>query len=55
MMIDREGMPKVFTSKLREIDDPKSMTKDSCTLYRFTYTFLLQIIGLVNWINTYLW
>ena len=38
-MIDREGMRKVFTSKLREIDDLKSMTKDSCTLY-CTYTVL---------------
>ena len=26
MMIDGEGMRKVFTSKLREIDDLKSMT-----------------------------
>ena len=25
-MIDREGMRKVFTSKLREIDDLKSIT-----------------------------
>ena len=29
MMIDREGMRKVFTSKLREIDDLKSMTKET--------------------------